>query len=157
MLHGQPLIRSKRLDSPIAAEPSYAGILLPAERIVRQIVHRLIVDMRHAGPRSAPQTHAALEITREHGARKSIFGRIGDAQRILVAARANERRHRPEQLLARQRVLVVHIGKHVGGSIRPCGSPPITCRTPDSRVSRMRWSSLSSCYRLMSGPITVSG
>jgi hypothetical protein len=71
------LLRGERLDGPCAAESSNAGVLFAAERIVGEIVDRLIVNVRHAGFQPFGETRASLGVACKNRTRKAVASVIG--------------------------------------------------------------------------------
>ena len=113
MLQRHPVIGSKGLDGPRAAESSDAGVLFAAERIVGEIVDRLIVDVRHAGFQPFGETRASLGVPCKNRTRKAVLRRVRDTQGVLVAFRAQDRRDGPEELVPGDRVLVADVAEDV--------------------------------------------
>ncbi|MCU1273156.1 MAG: hypothetical protein JWO48_587, partial [Bryobacterales bacterium] len=114
MLQGNPLVGGKGLNRPIAAEPPDAGVLLAAKWIVRQVVHRLIINMRHTGLDAYRKPHTPFAVAGKNRAGKSVVGGIRDAEGVFIAACTDNGRDRPEQLFAGEQVIVADITKDVG-------------------------------------------
>jgi hypothetical protein len=57
VLHGDPVIGREGVYGLPSVEPPDSGVLLAAKRAERQIVHRLIVHMRHPRFETLGETH----------------------------------------------------------------------------------------------------
>ena len=113
VLHGEPLIGRECLDHPLAVESADSGILFATKRAVRQIDDRLVVDMHHANLEALGKPLAALEIAGKYTAGKPMFRVIGNPERVVFPAGANDRRDGAEDLIPRQRHVVGYIGEHM--------------------------------------------
>ena len=54
------------------------------------------------------------DVARPQAGSQSIFSVVGDAQRLFLAVEGDHRQHRPEDFLARNGVLVLHLVEHGG-------------------------------------------
>ena len=70
--------------------------------------------MHHAGADLARHVAGLIDVARRDVARKAIGGVVGDRDGLLFAVVGHDRQHRSENLLARDRHVVAHVGEHVG-------------------------------------------
>ena len=157
VLDRYPLIRRECIDRPTAVETPDARVLFAAKRTERQIVDWLIVDVRHPGLDLTREPCAALEVTREDGARQSIRRVVGELQRVLLIGGANQRSDRTEDLLTCERAVICDVCEDVRrqhpSARRPAnqlaGAGCACFVNPPHRPSNWLW--------LITGPIIVSG
>src|SRR5690606_24852076 len=81
----------------VATEPARSDA---AERHVRLIVDRAVVDVRHAGVQPPRDREPALLVSRDDAGRQSVLGVVREPHRVVLAVRDDDRRDRPERLLA---------------------------------------------------------
>src|SRR4029450_13161838 len=106
--HG--LYLEKLLESVLTPFAAVAGLLVAAEGSAE--VDAGAVQMHVAGAQVRGDAQRALRITRRHIARQSVRRIVGDADGLLLTVVGQDAEHRAEDLLARYRHVVAHVGEH---------------------------------------------
>ena len=114
-------------------------------------------DLAGADPRR--DAARALEVARRHVAGEAVGRVVGDPDRVLLVLVGQDREHRPEDLLARDRHVVAHVREHgrphvVAARRGPPGrpGPPVTSVAPSSMPFWIRPWIFFHCASLTTGP-----
>ena len=82
-LHRQPAQLGKLIQRRAAAEPAAAAVLDAAERHLRLVVHRLIIDMHNPGLNALGDCQALIEVAGDDARGKAVPRVIRHANRLL--------------------------------------------------------------------------
>src|SRR5262249_15977353 len=95
------------LEAELAPLAAVARLLVAAERRAEIGLGAVHADLSGADPRR--DAARALEVARRDIARESVGGVVCDPDRVLIVLVGQDREHRPEDLLARDRHVVAHV------------------------------------------------
>ena len=95
-------VNSSRLESPPARPPSPDGAE-PAERDVRLVQARRVVDVDHAGAQLRRDLHAAVRVSGQDGVDKAVRRVVDEPDPLRVRVDRHDRCDRGEDLLRPQR------------------------------------------------------
>src|SRR5256885_5590099 len=97
------------LEAEAAPFAAVARLLVAAER--RGPLVGCTVDVDVAGPHAPGNAACPLHVARGNVPRQPVGGVVGHADGIVLALVADDRQHRPEDLLARNRHVVAYLGE----------------------------------------------
>src|SRR5262245_60367938 len=89
-----------------------AGRTGPAERNVRLVGHRLVVDVEQARAQPVAERERAADRLREHAGGQAVLVAVGELDRLVLGGEAGDRRDRAEHLLVEGAHAGLHAGEH---------------------------------------------
>src|SRR5271166_6364258 len=100
LLDGHPLPMGERLPIGATADSRpIAGRADAAERDMRLVGDRLVVDVQKAGVQPIADGDGAPEVRGEHAGREPVLTVVGERDRLVVSRKGGDRCNRTEHLL----------------------------------------------------------
>src|ERR1700733_14896885 len=113
-LDGDPFQFGHLFHRETAALTTKTAVLDPAERRVRFVRHRAIVEMHHPRFEAEGELHRFLHVVGDDASGQAVVGVVGDFERFLVVADLDDRSDGAKALLVEDAHLPGHAAEHGG-------------------------------------------